>query len=104
MTSDRFLQVMAVVVGVVSTARMTRLLVADEWPPTVWLRIRWDTITHDGPWGKLGHCPWCASPYIAAIILAWALLSDLHWTWWVFNGWLAGSYAASWVVFHDEDD
>jgi hypothetical protein len=95
--------VVAVVVGVVSAARITRLLVNDEFPPVVWLRIRWDTITHDGSWAKLAHCPWCAAPYIGAIILAWALLSGLHWTWWVFNGWMAGSYAASWLVFHDED-
>lgn len=94
---------LAIIVFVLATARLTRLLVNDEFPPSVWLRIKWDTITKDGSWSKLVHCPWCAAPYIAAILLAWGVLSGLHWSWWVFCGWLAGSYAASWIVFHDED-
>lgn len=94
--------VVAGVVGVLSAARLTRLLVADEFPPVVWFRIKWDEATKDGSWSKLVHCPWCAAPYFSAIVLAWALLSGLHWTWWVFNGWLAGAYLASMVVFHDE--
>jgi hypothetical protein len=94
--------VAAAIVGVLSAARLTRLLVADDFPPVVRVRIWWDGVTKDGSWSKLVRCPWCASPYISAIILAWALLSGLHWTWWVFNGWLAGSYAASMIAFHDE--
>ena len=95
--------VAAAIIGVLSAARLTRLLVQDEFPFSVWFRVKWDGITKDGPWAKLVHCPWCAAPYITGIILLWAVLSHLHWTWWLFNGWLAASYAASWVVFHDED-
>lgn len=109
--NQEFLYVAAVFVGVLSTGRLVRLLVNDAFPPSAWLRTKWDDRTSDrtgdevkdGKWTVLVHCPWCASPYISAIILAWALLSHLHWTWWVFNGWLAASYAASWIVFHDED-
>lgn len=95
--------VAAAVIGVLSIGRLTRLLVNDEFPPVVWFRIKWDGITKDGSWSKIVHCPWCAAPYFSAIIIAWAVLSDLHWTWWAFNGWLASSYVSSWIVFHDED-
>lgn len=98
-----FTYVAAAIVGILASARLTRLLVAEDYPPAVWLRMKWDTITKDGEWSKIVHCPWCASPYISAILLAWGVLSRLHWSWWVFCGWLAGSYIASWVVFHDED-
>lgn len=95
--------VAAAIVGIVAAARLTRLIVEDEYPPSAWVRSKWDGITNDGPWAKLVHCPWCAGPYVSGIILLWAVLSHLHWTWWLFNGWLAMSYAASWIVFHDED-
>lgn len=100
--------VAAAIIGVLSAARLTRLVVNDAFPPSVWLRNKWDKLTkddndEDGKWTVLVYCPWCAGPYLSAIVLAWALLSNLHWTWWVFNGWLAGSYAASWIAFHDED-
>lgn len=98
-----FLYVAAAIIGTLAAARLTRLLTNDDFPPAVWVRIKWDTITKDGSWSKLVHCPWCASPYISAIILLWGVLSHLHWSWWLFCGWMAMSYAASWVVFHDED-
>jgi hypothetical protein len=109
--NTEFLYVAAALVGVLSSGRLVRLLVSDDFPPSVWLRKKWDSLTEiedddvikDGPWGKIVHCGWCASPYISAMILLWAVLSHLHWTWWAFNGWMAGSYVASWIVFHDED-
>lgn len=99
-----FIIVAAVVVGVVGTARLVRLVTSDTFPPTVWWRIKWAEITNDNEWSKLFSCLWCFSPYVTAANLAWALLSDLHWAWWVFNGWMAASYVASWLVFHDEDN
>lgn len=91
----------AAVVGVVSAARLTRLITQDTYPPVVWLRMKWADITNDGPWEKLISCPWCAAPYITAIILAWGLLTDFQVAWWVFNGWLAAAYLASMVVVRD---
>ena len=101
--NPEFLYVAAALVGVLSSGRLVRLLVNDDFPPAVKTRMIWDKVTKDGDWSKIVHCGWCASPYISAMILAWAVLSHLHWTWWVFNGWMAGSYVASWIVFHDED-
>ena len=71
----------------VATWRVTRLLVADEFPPTRALReivLRtWGQIDRAGHitggrrWGGLGHaiaylwtCPWCMSPWVAAALIA----------------------------------
>lgn len=103
--SPEFYAIAAALVGIMGSARLVRLIVNDSYPPVVWLRIKWDDKTHKSLWNKLMHCPWCLSPYTTAVVLAWYLLSD-GWArdaWWIFNGWLAASYVASWVVFHDED-
>ena len=94
----------AVVVGVIGTARIVRLVTGDTWPPSVRIRIWWEDHTRGG-WEKLLTCPWCFGPYATAGVLAWFLLSDgwARTAWWVFLGWLAASYAVSWIVFHDED-
>lgn len=94
---------LALVTLVLSSGRITRLVVEDEYPPTIALRMRWDEVTHDGPWAKLVHCPWCFGPWVSAVLAAWAYVSNLHWTWWVVNAFFALGYVTSWVVFHDSD-
>lgn len=103
MTEQVLIIVAAVVVGVLGAARLTRLMVADEFPPLEWLKMRYLVLVGESSWAKLVECPWCFAPYVVAVDLAAALLSDLHPAWWIFNGWMAASYAASWIVFHDED-
>lgn len=97
--------VAAFVLGVGGTARLTRLITQDAYPPARWLREKWVRIVRgDEEWSILMECPWCFAPYAAAANLAWAVLSDLHWSWWIVNLWLTGAYLASWVVIHDEDE
>ncbi|MGH8965452.1 MAG: hypothetical protein ACRDXB_09015 [Actinomycetes bacterium] len=91
----------AVVVGVVSVARLTRLLTQDTYPPVAAIRDWWRRVTKDGPWSDLAECPFCAAPYFAAAVLAWGLLTDFQVAWWVVNGWLAASYLAAMVVVRD---
>lgn len=91
----------AVAVGVVSVARMTRLLTQDSFPPAAWLRSKWDEITDDGPWSTLFHCPFCMSMWLALPVILWGWLSNLHISWWLFNGWMAVSYLAAIVVMND---
>lgn len=98
---DLFLYLAAAVVGVLSTARLTRLLTLDSWPPVVWVRIKWQALTDDGPWSDLVTCPYCAAPWFALPVLLWGVLSDLHWSWWMFNGWLAAAYLASVFVVRE---
>lgn len=92
--------VAAFVVGTIAVARMTRLVVDDDWPPMLALRRAWDRHVH-GSWAPLVECPFCVSPYIAAVTIGWAVLSDLHWSWWLFHGWLAVAYLAAMLNTRD---
>ena len=98
---DTLTMIAAIVAGTLGTARATRLVVDDDYPPVVWLRDAWRRLTNDGPWATLVDCAFCAAPYLAAANLAWAILSDLHPAWWIVNTWLAVAYLAAIVVVHD---
>jgi hypothetical protein len=102
MTPD-WLVLAAAAVGVLGTARATRLVVDDTWPPVLWLRS-WYLSRAPEPWHDLVQCAFCLAPWVALPNLAWAVLSDLHWSWWLANGWFAAAYAASMVVVRDTPD
>lgn len=103
--NETLLLIAAVVVGTVASARFTRLVVHDSYPPARWVRDKWvEVVRGHEEWSLLFNCHWCFAPWVVAPNLAWAILSDLHWSWWIVNGWLAASYAASWIVHHDEDE
>lgn len=95
--------VAALVVGVVSVGRTARLLVHDDFPPIAWLRLRYvAALPAHSRWAKLAECQFCIAPYLAAGMIAWAWFSDLHWTWWLVNGWWAAAYFAAILVSYDE--
>ena len=102
----------AVIVGVLSVARTARLIGFDEYPPMEWLRSKWDghwekrygVGNGDEGWGKLLHCPFCSAPYLAAGMVGWAWLSDLHWSWWLVNGVWGLSYVSSILVAYDQPE
>ena len=100
MTDDPLVIAAAVLVGILSAARLTRLIVDDEWPPVLWAKAQYQGRVPE-QWSKLVSCAACAAPWAVLPVLAWALVSELHWTWWVFNGWLAGSYVATMIVWRD---
>lgn len=99
--TDPLTAVAAVVVGVLASARLTRLLVLDTYPPAAWVRERWHALTHEGAWAELVECFYCAAPWITLPVLMTAVLSDLHPLWWLVCGWLAASYAVAMVVAYD---
>lgn len=99
-----FQWVCAAVISVVSTARITRLVTWDTFPPSVWLRTKWDQWTHDGAWSTLVHCGYCFGLWAGAFVVGWGYLSDFHWTWWLFNGWMTVGYMASMVMAFDGDE
>lgn len=107
-TPDTLLEhVLLAAVFVVASARITRLIVADTFPPSVKLRIWYEDHTSGG-WESLVSCPWCFGFWAVTLNagLGWAAsaLNGPIWTIWVaLNGLLAASYAVSWIVFHDED-
>jgi hypothetical protein len=101
-TKDPLAILAAATVGVVGTARLTRLVTKDHWPPMSFVRRKYVEMTQGSEWSVLAECPFCVAPYVVAADLAWALRSDLDRKWWVVNGWLAASYAASLIVVRDD--
>lgn len=94
----------ALAASVVGVARIVRLVVFDDFPPTVALRLWWDKVTRHGPWKQIVHCGFCLSPYITLGSWAWAWASDLHWTWWVAHLFAGATYLASIVVAYDQPE
>ena len=102
MSKDPMTVVAAAAVGVVGAARLTRLVTKDHWPPMSFVRRKYVEMTEGTEWSVLAECPFCVAPYVVAADLAWAMRSDLDKRWWVFNGWMAASYAASLIVVRDD--
>ena len=101
--------VLAVLVAVVGAARLTRIVTHDSWPPAAAVRAWWTRLftREDGAlsdWHLLAVCHWCFGPWAFAFALATAWATSLHPVWWVFWGWLAGSYLVSMIVERDEKD
>lgn len=92
----------AFVVGTISVARTARLLIHDDFPPMVWLRLKFFTKVGDTPWAKLMDCPFCQAPYLSLGMFVWAWLSDLAWWWWVPNTWWSMAYLAAILFARDE--
>lgn len=101
---SNFTWVAVAVVTILSTARITRLVVFDHWPPSIWLRMTWDRLTHDGKWSTLIHCGYCFAVWAGLGVVLWGYFVDFNTIWWVVNGWLGASYAAAIVVAFDGDD
>lgn len=106
--------VAASLVAVLGVGRLARVIIYDAFPPAVWLRIKWDTLT-DTPsersalhsWNKLLHCPWCLVPWLMLACIGWYVAGVfvaawIAWAWWLFWGWLALSYVASMIYVRDE--
>lgn len=92
------------VVGIIAAARITRLVVVDDYPLIVKARIAWDNKVR-GMWNKLLHCHWCFAPWATLVVGALAYACDqwgVAYVWFIVFGWLAASYLASMVVQFDE--
>lgn len=96
--------VAAMFVAVVCTARITRLITFDLFPPMVWLRGLWEKITRNGDWALLFFCGYCMGFWVACANVAWAYLSDFSTAWWIFNSAWTVAYLAPILMVHDGDD
>lgn len=96
----------AAIVAILGVGRLTRAIVHDDFPPSVWWRITWSRITNDGPWSKLFLCWWCLSFWVALFCIGWFIAGWyvvwIAWAWWIFWGGLALGYAATMVIVRDE--
>lgn len=95
--------VAAAILTVLATARITRLIVWDTYPPSVWFRIWWDRHTNDA-WSELVHCGYCAGMYVSALVVLSGWLSDWHTAWWVTTGTLSAAYLGAIVMAYDGDE
>lgn len=101
---SEFHWVAVAIVSVLSSARITRLITVDSFPPSARVRIWWDDLTNDGPWSMLVHCGYCFGLWAALLVVGSGYLSDWHTAWWLFNGWMSVGYAAAIVMANDGDE
>lgn len=96
----------AALLVILATARVTRSLVFDDFPPTMRIRAWWDLKTGDSAWNELFHCPYCMGFWIAlpAVVLTsgflfgWGLFATIAGIFWVLCGWFAVGYLAGIIV------
>lgn len=103
-----FMLVLAIITGLTSLTRATRLIVDDTYPPTEWLKAKLMAKLPER-WHQLFECPWCAAPYLALPATIWfALLVQFptwtvnNWLWWCVNGWAAASWVAAFATLRDQ--
>lgn len=103
-----FLMVLAILTVILGSGRLTRVLVYDDFPPAIALRMAWDRMTNDGPWTKLAHCWWCASFWVTLFCIGWFMWGQidgwafLNVAWWIVWGGLGLSYVAAIIIARDE--
>lgn len=118
---NTFYWIAVTAVIVLSSARLTRLIVHDDFPLTVWLKNLWMAALDGGPrrreWQTLPLCHYCTSFWTTAFVVlfgVWAgvfrregpvtiggAATPAQTIWWVVFGTLAASYLAA--VFVDRD-
>jgi hypothetical protein len=102
--------VMALIVGILSVARTARLIAWDEYPPIVAFRVWHDDRWGEEGWGKLVHCQYCMTPYLAAGMALWFWLAFAYGgdtaqgIWWGVNGVWGLSYLSAIVVSYDSPE
>lgn len=92
------------IVTIISSARLTRLMTHDAFPPVKWLRRKYMEATVDSDWQKLGYCPYCMSFWMTLAVVLSGYYSEWHEVWWLVNTALSASYLAAIFVFYDGDD
>lgn len=102
--SIEFFWIAVAAVTITSSARITRLVTYDKFPPVQWLRDKYADLT-DRPrllgWQLLAFCAYCASFWITVGVVLWGYLTDWQPVWWVVNGTFGASYLAAILMVHD---
>lgn len=101
--------VLAIATAILGVGRWSRVVVHDDFPPTMWVRQKWADFTTKRnlpSWGKLLFCWWCFTPWLMLVCIGWFALTFIHpafaWSWWLLFGWGALSYVASIIMARDE--
>jgi hypothetical protein len=102
--------VVMLIIGIVSVARVTRLITHDTWPPVENHFRPWMTGKLRS-WAELVVCPFCVSLYLMLGQMAWWWLLHEHgshdafvYGWLIPNLWPAAAYAAAIIVAYDQPE
>jgi hypothetical protein len=99
-----FFWIAVAVVTVLSSSRLTRIAVVDDFPPVRFFRDKlYDRLEGSG-WQAITWCGYCVSFWITAAVIAWGYFTNWQDAWWLVNGAFAASYLAATYVTHDGDD
>jgi hypothetical protein len=96
----------AVIALVFASARLTRVIVFDDYPPSRWVRNKWDQYTATSGWNELFHCPYCMGVWVAlplvvlaaGLTLGWGIFGTLVGLFWLVCAWLAVAYLSGIIV------
>lgn len=108
-----FMLTLTLILVAIASARGTRLIVHDVYPPAYAVRQAWIRLVgEDSIWRKLVECHYCASPYVAAAIwfpvYGWSEalgLGSMPFGWpFAFVVWFALAYVAAIIVSFDGDN
>jgi hypothetical protein len=109
-----FYLIAAVLVTIISAARITRVLVYDDFPPVAKPRA-WFKVRTDSDWRLIAECGFCMLFWVTLGLVIWALLADVYshpapdystgtQVWWFVNGVFAASYLAASYIARDGDE
>lgn len=111
--SSEFYWIVVALVVITASARLSRLVTFDAFPPALWLRRKY-LARADNDWGLLAICGYCFSFWATALIVALGDLAGVFdgkpvvsWftvAWWFAFGILGASYLAAMLMKRDGDD
>lgn len=112
--SDEFYWVGVTLIAIMSSARLTRLVTWDEFPPVRWMRDKFADATDGTGWQILVFCGYCFSFWATAAVVGtgwWAGVADGPESvstpaavWLSLNAVFGLSYAAAIVMANDGDN
>lgn len=92
------------IVVITSSARLTRLITFDKFPPIAWVREKFLGATDGSNWQLLGLCGYCMSFWVTAGVIIWGWLVDFNEPWWLVNAIFGASYMAAIMMRYDGDE
>lgn len=102
--STEFYWIAVALVTILSAARITRLLVVDEFPPIKAVRDRYEDRTDGSGWQAISYCAYCMAPWVTTALVLWGWLTDFATAWWLVNIIFAVSYLAAVFVRFDKGE
>lgn len=105
---DVFYWIAVAIVTVGASARLTRLVIHDDFPPIAWFRDKMLDRFETSSWSLLLVCPYCLSFWTTLLVFGLAPSpseADAPWAflWWWIAGALAFSYVSAEIVWRDKE-